>query len=65
MAYLLIISIEVSLEMAEKKIENMDSGQINPQFLQQDAFLKPKLDSIFAEVQASLPSIDFEVSDVS
>ncbi|XP_070548273.1 dynein axonemal assembly factor 8-like [Ptychodera flava] len=27
--------------------------------------LKPQLDSIFAEVQASLPSIDFELSDAS
>ena len=27
--------------------------------------LQPRLDSIFAEVQANLPSIDFEISDVS
>ena len=26
--------------------------------------IQPRLDSIFAEVQANLPSIDFEVSDV-
>ena len=27
--------------------------------------LQPKLDSIFADVESNLPSIDFDISDVS
>lgn len=47
--------------MAEKS----DAAQsFSQEFVDEDVFLKPKLDSIFAEVQASLPSIDFELSDV-
>ena len=36
-----------------------------PDFLSDDVLLKPRLDTIFAEVESSLPSIDFELSDVS
>ena len=36
-----------------------------PDCLDDDVILKPRLDNIFAEVEASLPSIDFEISDVS
>lgn len=35
-----------------------------PEFLSGN-LLKPKLDSIFEEVQRNLPTIDFDVSDVS
>ena len=35
-----------------------------PDFLSEASMLKPKLDSIFAEVELSLPDIDFEISDV-
>ena len=36
-----------------------------PDFLSQASTLKPKMDSIFAEVELNLPEIDFEISDVS
>ena len=36
-----------------------------PDFLSEASMLKPKLDSIFAEVEQNLPDIDFEMSDVS
>ena len=42
-----------------------DFPSIVPDCLDDDVLLKPRLDGIFAEVEASLPSIDFEISDVS
>lgn len=32
--------------------------------MSENSLLKPKLDTIFAEVERSLPSIDFDLSDV-
>ena len=36
-----------------------------PEILPQNSNIKPALDSIFAEIEKSLPTIDFEISDVS
>ena len=50
-------------------MENGGAGDFSafplPDFLSELSTLKPKLDSIFAEVEQNLPDIDFEVSDVS
>ena len=54
--------------MAHKKstmnaMDNISTIQA-PDFLSNEVLLKPKLESIFAEVENSLPNIDFELSDV-
>ena len=45
-----------------------DSGSdfelTTPDFLPHNSLIKPTLDCICAEIEKSLPSIDFEISDV-
>ena len=48
----------------EESASDMDLNHPIPDFMSEN-LLKPRLDSIFEEVQKNLPTIDFEVSDVS
>ncbi|XP_077985176.1 dynein axonemal assembly factor 8-like [Glandiceps talaboti] len=54
---------------SRKQPKKEHTGRSNHSFefvaLPEGTGLKPQLDTIFAEVQASLPSIDFELSDAS
>ena len=53
--------------MAEKDLldSNLEMDFQVPEFLSANSNLKPQLDDIFAEVEKSLPDIDFDASDVS
>jgi hypothetical protein len=47
--------------VSENGFKTLDDSQSLPE----NVLLKPKLDRIFADVETSLPAIDFDMSDVS
>ena len=53
------------MDLSDDGGDGVSSATQTEEFLPERSKLKNTLDSIFSDVEKSLPSIDFEISDVS